>query len=62
MYHGSYGVAIVIDSVIAYGNRGNNGNVCIYGKETTYNVTINNLLSTNSQGLALQIMTMQVPY
>ena len=60
MYHGSYGVAIVLDSVIAYGNRGNYGNICIYGKETefpTYNVTINNFLSTNAQGHALQILT-----
>ena len=41
MYHGSYGVAIVIDSVIVEETI---GNVCIYGKETefpTYNVTIN---------------------
>ena len=58
LYHGSYGVAIVLDSVIAYGNRGCLGNVCINGKETkfpTYNVTINNFLSTNAQGPALLI-------
>ena len=59
MYQGSYGVAIIIDSVTAYGNRGCLGNICIFGKENifpTYNVSINNLLSTNAQGSALQIL------
>ena len=58
MFQGSYGVAIVIDSVIAYGNIGLYGNIFIFGKENefpTYNLTINNLLSSNSQGPALAI-------
>ena len=44
MYQGSYGVAIIIDSVTAYGNRGCLGNICIFGKDNivpTYNVSIN---------------------
>ena len=58
MIQGSYGVAIVIDSVIAYGNRGIRGNLLIFGKVVefpNYNLTINNLLSSNAQGPALVV-------
>ena len=58
MYQGSYAVVIVIDSVIAYGNRGCLGNLVIFGNANefpTFNLTINNLLSTKAQGTALQI-------
>ena len=65
MYHGSYGVAIVIDSVIAYSNRGYRGNLYIFGKENefpTYNLTINNSLSSNAQGPALVIYAANYSY
>ena len=57
----SYTVAILLDSVIAYGNKGH-GNILIYAAEhdvSTYNLTINNSLSFGAQGFALLIISIQ---
>ena len=60
----SYAVALLLDSVIAYGNKGV-ANIYIYAKEhevSTYNLTINNLLSFGAQGFALVIASTQDNY
>ena len=57
----SYTVAILLDSMIAYGNKGH-GNILIYAAEhdvSTYNLTINNSLSFGAQGFALLIISIQ---
>ena len=51
MYQGSYGISITLDSIIAYDNKGYYGNILITASETnvpTYNLTINNSLSTKA--------------
>ena len=53
MFQGSYSVAVVLDNVTAYGNRGSYGNILISAiehKVPTYNLTINNTVSSNAQG------------
>ena len=52
MLQRSYSVAIVLDYVTAYGNRGLYGNINIFALEhkvPTYNLTINNTVSSNAQ-------------
>ena len=62
MFQGSYSVAIVLDNVTAYGNRGSYGNILISAiehKVPTYNLTINNTVSSNAQGTtALRISSL----
>ena len=52
MYQGSYGISITLDSIIAYDNKGYYGNnIIIKANENnvpTYNLTINNSLSTKA--------------
>ena len=51
MYQGSYGVSITLDSIIALKNTGFYRNIVITASETnvpTYNLTINNSLSTKA--------------
>ena len=58
---GSYSVTILLDSVIAYGNKGY-GNIYIYATEhevPTYNLTINNFLSSHANGFGLIIVSTQ---
>ena len=60
----SYSIAILLDSVIAYGNKGH-GNIYIYAAEhevSTYSLTINNLLSFGANGYALTILSVQDNY
>ena len=59
----SYTVAIILDSVIAYGNKGF-GNIYIAAEHDvpTYNLTINNSLSSGANGFALAITTIQTHY
>ena len=55
----SYSVTILLDSVIAYGNKGH-GNIYIYAAEhdvSTYNLIINNSLSSGANGFALMIIS-----
>ena len=55
LLQGSYSVSILLDSVIAYGNKGI-GNIYIYATEhevPTYNLTINNFLSSHANGFGL---------
>ena len=57
----SYSVTILLDSVIAYGNKGI-GNINIYATEhevPTYNLTINNFLSSHANGFGLVISSQQ---
>ena len=57
----SYAVAILLDSVIAYGNKGH-GNIYIYAAEhdvSNYNLTISNSLSSGANGFALLIISIQ---
>ena len=52
MLQGTYSVAIVLDYVTAYGNRGLYGSITILALEhevPTYNLTINNTVSSNAQ-------------
>ena len=52
MLQGIYSVAIVLDYVTAYGNRGLYGSITILALEhevPTYNLTINNTVSSNAQ-------------
>ena len=54
----SYTVAILLDSVIAYSNKGHT-NIYIYATEhdvSTYNLTINNSLSSGANGFGLLIV------
>ena len=65
MYQRTFVVGIVLDTVIAYGNRGKYGNILIFGKENkfpTYSLTINNLVSTHAQGAALSIYVADYTY
>ena len=60
----SYAVVLLLDSVIAYGNK-RVANIFIYAKEhevSTYNLTIYNLLSFGVQGFALVIVSTQDNY
>ena len=57
----SYSVTILLDSVIAYGNK-RFGNIFIYATEhevPTYNLTINNFLSSHANGFGLIIVSRQ---
>ena len=61
LLQGSYSVTILLDSVIAYGNKGY-GNIHIYATEhevSTYNLTINNLFSSHANGFGLAILSVQ---
>ena len=61
LLQGSYSVTILLDSVIAYGNKGI-GNIYIYASEhevPTYNLTINNFLSSHANGSGLVIESRQ---
>ena len=57
IYQGSYCVSITLDSIIAHDNKGHYGNILIAASENnvpTYNLTINNSLSTKaSNGLII---------
>ena len=60
----SYNVKILLNSVIAYSNKGH-GNINIYAAEhevSTYNLTINNSLSSGANGYALMITSIQDNY
>ena len=60
----SFAVAILLDSVIAHGNKGF-GNIYIYAAEhdvSNYNLTINNSLSSGANGYALMIVSVQDKY
>ena len=57
-------MAILLDSVIAHGNKGF-GNIYIYAAEhdvSNYNLTINNSLSSGANGYALMIVSVQDKY
>ena len=61
LLQGSYSVTILLDSVIAYGNKGY-GNIFIYAIEhevPTYNLTINNSFSSHADGYGLVIISTQ---
>ena len=61
LLQGSYSVTILLDSVIAYGNKGF-GNIYIYATEhevPTYNLMINNFLSSHANGYGLVIVSRQ---
>ena len=61
LLQGSYSVSILLDSVIAYGNKGY-GNINIYASEhevPTYSLMINNLFSSHANGFGLIIVSIQ---
>ena len=61
LQQGSYSVTILLDSVIAYGNKGV-GNIYIYAIQhivPTYNLMINNFLSSHANGFGLIIVSRQ---
>ena len=60
----SYAVAILLDSVIAHGNKGF-GNIYIFSIEhdvSNYNLTISNSFSFGANGYALKILSVQDNY
>ena len=60
----SYSIVFLLDSVIAHGNKGI-GNIYIAAAEhdvSTYNITINNSLSSGANGYALVIQSLKAYY
>ena len=58
----SYSVKILLDSVIAYGNKGHGNIYAAEHEVSTYNLTINNSLSSCANGYALVIVSVQDDY